>query len=277
MGSDIFSETLITGADGMVGSYIDFGIKTDRQSLDVTDPGEVIAAFKKHRPKVVIHLASETDVDRCERESERAYFVNSVGTYHVASAAKEIGAKLIYISTADVFDGKKKSPYNENDEPNPQSFYGRSKYLGELAVRGLLENHLILRVCWMMGGGPGKDKKFVAKIIEQLGNKEIFALDDHFGSPTFAKDLVHAIRILIKEDKKGLYHMANSGVASRCEMAKFIFDFLGGRANIQAVKSDFFKLPAARPKNGGLTSKLNLMRPWQEGLKEYLETEWKAS
>ena len=157
MKTDVFSETLITGAGGMVGGYADFGIKLDHRSLEIEDAAQVLSVVRKHRPKVILHLAAETDVDRAERAPAHAYSVNSAGAYHVAMAAREIGAKLIYISTAGVFDGEKDGPYGEQDRPNPQNYYGHSKYLGELAVVGTVEDHIIVRVCWMMGGGPGKD------------------------------------------------------------------------------------------------------------------------
>src|SRR3990167_5636218 len=141
------ADILITGADGMVGSYIDFGVKTDRTSLDVTNREQVMGIVKKFKPTVIIHLAALTDVDRCEREPELADQINAQGTYHMAIAAKEVGAKLIYISTAGVFDGIKKDPYTERDIPNPQNAYGRSKYRGEVFVQEMLEDYIIARVC----------------------------------------------------------------------------------------------------------------------------------
>ncbi len=272
-----FDKILITGANGMVGSYVDFGIKTDKRSLDITDLKEVLAVCRKYDPEAIIHLAAETDVDKCERDPEYAYFVNGIGTYNMAVAAKELGIKLVYISTAGVFDGTKESPYNEEDEPNPQNYYGHSKFLGELAVRGMLENYLILRVCWMIGGGPEKDKKFVAKIINQIKNKEvgeIRVVNDQIGSPTFGKDLLKGIKILLQKDKRGIFHMSNIGIVSRYDVAKFIVNALRPEVKVIPVESSYFNLDAKRIKNEGLVSKINLMRPWQEVLMEYLETEW---
>ena len=196
-----FDKILITGADGMVGSYVDFGVKTNRQSLDITDPKQTLSVIEKYKPEAILHLAAMTDVDQCERDPRSAYLANGIGAYHVALAAKRCGAKMIYISTAGVFDGEKNGPYTEEDVPNPQNYYGYSKFLGESAVRGVLEDCLIVRTCWMMGGGPAKDKKFVAKIIAQLAKpeiKEINAVNDQIGSPSYAKDLVAAIKELIR-------------------------------------------------------------------------------
>lgn len=231
-------------------------------------------AVKKFTPTVIIHLAALTDVDRCEREPELADQINAMGTYHMALAAKEVGAKLVYISTAGVFDGTKKDPYTERDIPNPQNAYGRSKYRGEVFVQEVLEDYLIARVCWMFGGGPVRDKKFIAKVIAQLDHKEIHAVDDQFGSPTFGKDLVAAIKTLILKDERGIVHLANKGVCSRFEYAKEIVKVAGGHADVIPVPASFFKLDAIRTANEGLASRLNLTRPWQEAVREYITTEW---
>lgn len=272
-----FSKSLITGANGMVGSYVDFGVKTDRRMMDVTDLKEVLRVCREHKPRAIIHLAAETDVDRCERDPEYAYMTNGVGTYHMALAARELDAKLIYISTAGVFDGVKseKEFYKEEDEPNPQNYYGRSKYLGELAVKGVLKNYIIARVCWMFGGGPEKDQKFTAKIIKQFNKEEIKAVDDQIGSPTFGKDLINAVKKLIEEDAVGTFNLANKGICSRYEFAKEIVNILNPAIKVMPAKMADFNFDASRTFNEGLVSKVDLMRPWQEALREYLETEWK--
>lgn len=276
--NDILADVLITGASGMVGSYVDFGIKTNRRSFDVTDLKEVLNFSREYKPKAIVHLAAETDVDRCERDPEYAYLVNSVGTYNMTVAARELGVKLIYISTAGVFDGEKDVPYEENDIPNPKNYYGHSKYFGELAVRGNLDNFIIARVCWMMGGGPTKDQKFVAKIIQQLrdpATKEIKAVTDQVGAPTYGKDLVGAIKKLILEDRRGIFHLANTGRATRYEVAAAIVRIMGLNTKVTPVDSSSFNLDAKRTKNEMLASREALMRPWEDALKEYLNQEWK--
>ncbi len=260
----------------MVGSYADFGIKTNRRSLDVIDLKEVLAVCKKYKPEAIIHLAAETDVDRCERDPEYAYTVNSIGTYNMAVAAKELGIKLVYVSTAGVFDGQKKTPYNEKDEPNPQNYYGRSKFLGELIIKGMLKDYIIARVCWMFGGGPEKDQKFVAKIIRQLDKKEIKVVTDQIGSPTFGKDLITSIKKLIKKDAKGIYNLANRDICSRYEFAEAIVKILKKNTKILPVKMNDFKMDAFRTYNESMVSKIKTQRNWQGALKEYLETEWKS-
>ena len=259
----------------MVGSYIDFGVKTDRKTLDITKLDEVRAAVRLHDPNIIIHLAALTDLDYCEKNPTEAYLVNSVGTYNIALVAREIGAKLVYISTAGIFDGKKKGYYSEGDPGNPQNHYGHSKYLGELAVQSLLKNYIIARVCWVFGGGPKEDKKFVSKIIAQFDKPEINALNDSWGSPTYGKDLIGALKKLIVKNAKGIYHLAGKGRGSRYDVAKFIVETLKSKSLVKAVDSSYFNLPARRVRNEALNSKVKLMRPWREALREYLETEWR--
>jgi dTDP-4-dehydrorhamnose reductase len=272
-----FDKVLITGADGMVGSYIDFGIKTNRQSLDITNPKQVLSAIEKYKPEAILHLAAMTDVDQCERNPSGAYLVNSIGAYYVALAAKRCGAKMIYVSTAGIFDGEKNGSYAEEDIPNPQNYYGYSKFLGEVAVRGVLEDCLIIRTCWMMGGGPAKDKKFVAKIIAQLTKpetREINAVSDQIGSPTYAKDLVAAIKELVRQDAKGIYHLVGAGTASRFDVAKKIVELVRSDVKVNPVPTSFFNLDAKRTVNEVLSSRVNLMRPWDEAVEDYIKLEW---
>ena len=272
----IFDETLITGADGMIGSYIDFGIRTNHRALDVTNLAEVMKVCNEHKPKLIIHLAAETDVDLCERDTTHAYNVNAIGTYHLATAAKALGAKLIYISTSGVFDGTKAEPYTEEDIPSPQDIYGHSKYLGELAVQGMLENYLILRICWVFGGGPSRDQKFIAKILRQLDQSVINVVADKRGSPTYGKDVVASIRQLVQEGKQGIFHMSNTGSPTRADIVREIVRITGSHAEVREVEPSFFAATYfERVNNESMVSKVSYMRPWQEALKEYIETEWK--
>ncbi len=270
-------KTLVTGSDGMVGSYVDFGIKTDRKTLDVTDLSAVMAAVQKYKPKVILHLAALTDLDIGEKNPTLAYHINTVGTYNVALAARATKAKLVYISSTGVFDGTKKGPYTEKDTANPQNYYGHSKYAGELIIQSMLKNYIIARACWMFGGGPTRDKKFIAKIVQQLKKSdvtEIKALVDVKGSPTYGKDLAAALKKLITRNAKGIFHLTNKGACSRFDVAKIIVETLKPSVKVVGVNGDYFNLPAKRVINESATSRVNLMRPWQDALEEYLETEW---
>lgn len=263
---------LITGGEGVLGSCFDFGMRMGKKDLDITDLNAVMNVCRDKKPKVIIHCAALTDLAFCEQNPEKAYLVNAVGTYHLALAAQQVGAKLVYVSTSDVFDGTKDEPYTEKDMANPTTVYGRSKHLGELAVRGTLENYLIVRISWMFGGGPGRDNKFVGNILRQKDAAEIRAVTDKRGSPSWAKDIAGAIEILVKEDVRGIQHVGG-GIATRYEMAQEIASIMGWQTNVVPVNSSEFVsvYPIGENQSMPLSS---YVRPWREGLREYMASEW---
>jgi dTDP-4-dehydrorhamnose reductase len=279
---------LVTGADGMVGTYFaklrtefDEALElTDIDSLDVTDWSAVrdrIAAPGRY--STVVHLAAETDVDGCEREPDRAFLTNAVGTHNVALACQSAGTVMVYTSTAGVFGGDGASgPFTEYDTPHPANTYGLSKLAGETHVTQLLNRFFIIRPGWMMGGNA-KDKKFVAKILMQVreGGGEIRAVIDKSGSPTYARELVLGIRDLLRSSRFGLYHMTNHGVCSRYDVATRIVRFLRADVRVVPVNSAHFPLAAPRANSEAMRN-LNLeligldrMSRWEDALDAYLE------
>ncbi len=278
---------LVTGANGMVGSY--FGPLTgefnepleltDIDTLDVRDLERVQQRLASHEYSAVIHLAAETDVDRCELEPDHSYRTNAIGTHNVALACQAAGAVLVYTSTAGVFGGDgAMGPFTEYDPPCPANVYGASKLAGELHVQRLLSRYFIVRAGWMMGGNS-KDKKFVSKILAQLksGRTEISAVDDKVGSPTFARELVLGIRDLLLSQRFGLFHMTNRGVCSRYDIARRIVEFLGSDAHVIPVKSTQFPLAAQRAHSEAMRNYnleltgMDRMSAWQDALDAYLE------
>ncbi|HSN74924.1 MAG TPA: dTDP-4-dehydrorhamnose reductase [Anaerolineae bacterium] len=278
---------LVTGAKGMLGTDLcrtlataghEF-LPTDIQEMDVRDRDLVQRTIADFRPDWVLHLAALTDVDGCEREPDEAFRTNTVGTQNVALACQAAGAGMLYVSTISVFDGSKCEPYMDFDTPNPQSWYSRSKYQGELIVEKLLERYYIVRAGWMFGGGP-EDKKFVAKIMELAGQRPMLTIvDDKFGSPTYTRDFAAGILQLLPTALYGAYHMVNTGgYCSRFEFARAILDYAGiTTCQIKPVNSAQFPLPAPRPRmeaarNLNLELRgLNWMRPWREALQEYVQ------
>lgn len=282
---------LVTGAAGAVGSYIRevfqdadltlTDIVEELPVLDVRDPDAVMRAVGDLRPNVVLHLAAATEVDRCEQEPDWAYHTNAIGTQNVALACQTYTSVLVYISTAGVFWGDKPEPYNEFDPPRPANIYGNSKLAGEQSVVSLLQRYYIVRAGWMIGGGK-KDKKFVGKIVRKIldGGRHLRVVDDKFGSPVYARDLLQGIRRLLNTDYYGLYHMVNTGMASRYQIALAIRDILERPdIEIEPVSSAFFPLPAPRGRSEAMRNYkldllgLNEMRSWQDALAEYLLTE----
>ncbi|MFA5097260.1 MAG: dTDP-4-dehydrorhamnose reductase [Candidatus Margulisiibacteriota bacterium] len=278
---------LVTGARGMVGSYVEevFDgeklVMTDIPEMDVTDKDKVFGLVSKHKPDFVLHLAAETNVDLCETQIDHAYRVNAMGAYYVALACKKYGAKMIHISTGGVFNGKGRYVNTEFDMPDPQNIYSKAKYEGERLIKDLLNDFYIFRAGWMIGGGPKLDKKFVGKMIELFGAKDnLEVVNDKFGTPTFAKDLLEGIKKIIKTGNYGLYHLGNSGGScTRYDIALEIAKIIGKKTQIIPVSSDRFPLPAPRAESEAMANyKLELMGQnpmpdWRKSLKAYI-SEW---
>ena len=293
-------KAFVTGAAGMLGSTLcpilrnrgyavyptDINV-SDRgmEYLDVKSFDQIKKYVEKVKPDIIMHLAAETDVDKCELEPDHAYLTNTIGTQNVALVCQRHEIDIVYISTIGVFDGTKLEPYTEFDEPNPINVYGRSKLEGEKIVKNLLRKYFIIRAGWMIGGGPEKDKKFVAKIVKQLdNNSKLKAVDDKLGSLTYTVDFSNCMLRLIETGYYGLYHCTNKGWASRYEVAKKIVEILGkDNVTIEPVSSAHFPLPAPRARSEmSRNYKLDLlgmnnMRTWQEALGEYVESHWKHS
>jgi dTDP-4-dehydrorhamnose reductase len=277
---------LVTGANGMVGSYFasqagEFDEPldlTDIETLNITELDAVERRIASGGYSTVVHLAAETDVDRCEREPEHAHRVNAIGTRNVASACRAAGIAMVYQSTGEVFGGDGAGgPFTELDEPCPANVYGASKLAGERNVEELLERHFIVRSAWMMGGCE-RDKKFVSKILAQVREgRDIHAVSDRIGTPTFAKELVLGIRDLLRSRRYGLYHMVNHGACSRYEMARHIVERLGASVAVIPVDSAQFPSSAPRASSEALRNfnlelaGMDRMSTWQGALDAYLE------
>jgi dTDP-4-dehydrorhamnose reductase len=294
------TRVLITGSGGMLGSavypaFVHAGhdvVATDlvprtvqglpMEHLDVRDYQAVEAAVTAYRPQLILHLAAETDLERCETDPDHAWVTNALGTQNVALVASTRGLPLVYISTAGVFDGQiTDRPYTEYDEPHPINVYGGSKFEGERIVRDLVRDHFIVRAGWMIGGSE-RDHKFVSKIIVQLreGATVIRAVADKLGTPTYTRDFAANLLLLVESPFTGLYHMTCEGSGSRYDVAREILNYLGrDDVQLEAVDSSVFAREyfAPRPvsemmRNYKLDLRgLNRMRPWREALYAYLD------
>jgi len=226
---------LVTGASGLLGSKIVEIAKNDYTviplhktkplhsnslKLDITSTAEVLNLFHKLKPYAVIHAASETNVDKCETQKEHAWKINVEGTRNVAAACKA-GAKLIYISTDYVFDGKKGN-YTEDDTPNPINYYAVTKLEGEKQVIQNCKNFAILRTSVLYGWHPLK-RNFATWVINELKqNKEITVVEDHYNTPTLADNLAEMAIETIPKDLQGVYHACGSERIGRYEFARQI-------------------------------------------------------
>jgi dTDP-4-dehydrorhamnose reductase len=287
---------LVTGAAGMLGSavlaaldntgaqVVRTDIKPGWLQLDVRDREAVAHVIGVFGPDLVIHLAAETSLEACEADPDHAWLTNATGTENVALAAANVGASLVYVSTAGVFDGTADRPYVESDGPSPINQYGLSKLRGEELVTKLCTRSFVVRAGWMMGGGR-LDHKFVGVILGQLrdGADTLFAVGDRFGSPTYATDFARCLLRLVDTEQYGLYHMVCGGGPCRVEVAAHILEVLDltDRVRLVTVGSDHFRdrYPVARPRSEVLHNAalealgINLMRPWNLAITEYLRDE----
>lgn len=286
---------LVTGANGMLGSAVipallDAGhevlasdiVNHNLYHLDVRDPDAVLAYSSWFKPDLVAHLAAETSLEVCEDNPDHAWLTNALGTRNTAIACRKLGVPMAYISSAGVFDGEQDDPYTEFDVPAPINVYGASKYEGELFVQQWVPEHFIVRAGWMMGGGEGKDHKFVSHILHQLdaGSTLIHAVADKFGTPTYAPDFAKCFETLVTSERYGTYHMASPGKPSRLDVALAIVELLGyaDEVTVRACSSSHFQAAffAPRPTSECMRNYVldlegrNTMRPWREALADYL-------
>lgn len=277
---------LVTGSLGTVGSYVPAIFTTDelfltsRKDLDITNRKQVLEIITKVHPDVVIHLAAKTNVDECQRNKREAKLVNSSGTMNLAKACKINNSILIYISTGAVFNGKNKF-FTENSRPSPINYYGKTKLLGEQAIKKSGCKYIIIRAGWIIGGGK-QEKKFISYILKQIedGQKELKVINDKFGTITSAKELVKNIKYLLKAGQHGTFHFASLGSCSRFEIAEYVVKLLKKDVTVKPVSSITFqkKFSAPRPENEILKSiKLpsKHFRSWQKSLRDYILSEIK--
>ncbi|MFP3897444.1 MAG: dTDP-4-dehydrorhamnose reductase, partial [Anaerolineales bacterium] len=264
----------ITGSRGQLGSALQ-RISVEHEVLglvrpmhDITDMDAIGMAIREFVPDIVIHAAAMTDVDGCERDPEAARRVNVLGTRNVAVAAQQVDAKLVYISTDYVFDGRKAAPYWEYDDVNPLSVYGRTKWLGEEIVRRFSSRYYIVRTAWLYGEGEDNFVGTVLRLARERGS--LHMVTDEVGSPTFVLDLAQAILKLLETFAYGTYHLSNAGTCSRYQWAREILD-IAGRDDVRLIPSQNYERLAQVPKRVVLrnvcAAELGItMRSWREAL-----------
>ncbi|MFA6215176.1 MAG: dTDP-4-dehydrorhamnose reductase [Patescibacteria group bacterium] len=271
---------LILGAKGMLGQQLAqaFADKNpvlwDRADLDITDEMQVKEKLTALKPTLIINAAAYTDVDCAEKNIELANSINGLAIGYLAKAAKELGAVLVHYGTDYVFDGSKKEGYNETDLPNPISAYGRSKLLGERLLQQNGEMYYLIRSSWLFGEfGP---KNFVNRILTKAEKeRKLKVVNDHFGRPTYAKDLAKKTREIIDQQLPcGIYHFTNStkpGGITWYDFAKKAVELRGLKTKVVPCSSTEFPQPAKRPQFAALNNtKTEPLQSWEEALREYL-------
>lgn len=274
---------LITGGNGQLGMEIrhlfdDKNIKYDAPSssvLDITKYEDVQNYMKNLNPDFVIHCAAYTAVDKAESDVSKSYLVNATGTENIALAAKNVKAKVIYVSTDFVFDGTKKvGEYETTDETNPLNIYGKSKLEGEKAIQKYLDEFYIVRTSWVFGKYGNNFVKSMQKLAEN--NKVLTIVNDQVGRPTSTKTLSEFILYLYETlPDPGIYHLSNDGSCSWYEFAKEILKNEKD-IDVQPISSENYPQAAKRPsysvmslektKNTGFS-----IPSWKEALADYLK------
>lgn len=269
---------LLTGGNGQLGTELrhlldEKGLKyvsTDAQEMDITDEKATLAFIQELKPTVIYHCAAYTAVDKAEDEGkELDEKINVNGTENVAKAAKAVGAKFVYISTDYVFDGtKKEGVYKETDKPNPQNEYGRTKLLGEQAVKDLLDEYFIIRTSWVFGK-YGHNFVYTMKRLAQT-HPRLTVVDDQYGRPTWTRTLAEFMVYIIENNADyGIYHLSNENSCSWYEFAKEILKETD--VEVAPVTSAEYPQKAKRPQYSvlDLTKAKNtgfVIPTWEEAL-----------
>jgi dTDP-4-dehydrorhamnose reductase len=252
---------------------------------DITKIDDLITVFKQINPWLVIHAAAFTNVDLAESEQDKARAVNVQGSENLAKICSQFKAKLVFISTDYVFDGKKKAPYLTTDQTCPVNFYGQTKLAAEKAISSILDEYLIVRTSWLFGV---HGKNFVKAIrTKAVKDGKLYVVNDQIGSPTYSVSLAQALALLIKKifsennnpENYGIYHVTNSGQCSWYDFAGLILEFSNIKAELEPVGTDFAKRAAKRPEFSVLDkSRFKAVAQtelcsWQDALRQYLKQE----
>jgi dTDP-4-dehydrorhamnose reductase len=270
LGSDLCIELIATGHD-----VVQSDISPDTTMLDITNPQSIKDVLEDKLPAWVINCAAYTKVDVCETDEKAATLLNGTAPGYLAAECSRLGIKLVHISTDYVFDGTKEGPYSEDDPVNPINAYGRGKLIGEQAIIRNMKDFCIIRTQWLFGSNGPNFVDTILKLAKERGSIDV--VNDQFGSPTYSKDLSKAIRLLIENDSRGIFHVCNRGKASWFDLAKKAIELSLVSATVNPVSTDKFPRPARRPAKSILSTKKftqttgKIMPPWQIAIQEYLK------
>lgn len=280
---------LVTGVKGQLGfdvcrelkerGYTNF-LGIDRDELDITDEKAVHKFINEYKPDVVFHNAAWTAVDKAEQMPDAVYAVNALGPKYIAEACKEVGAKMVYISTDYVFDGKGDKFFEVDDEKSGLSVYGKTKAQGEDFVIDALKEYFIIRISWVFGINGNNFIKTMLKLAD-AGKTELNVVCDQIGSPTYTYDLSKLMCDMIETDKYGIYHATNEGICSWAEFAQEIFKITNKKVIVHPVTTEEYKkmVPsqADRPLNSRMSKEsltkagFKKLSSWQDATRRYIE------
>lgn len=274
---------LVTGASGQLGYDVERELErrgiehlgTLSRELDITDRAAVEHLMQSYRPDAVVHCAAYTKVDLAEDEPERCWAVNADGTRNLAAACREIGAKMLYISTDYVFPGTGERSYETGDPTGPVNTYGRSKLAGELAVQSLLEKYFIVRISWVFGKNGNNFVKTMLRLAETKA--ELSVVCDQIGSPTYTADLAPLLCDMVQTERYGVYHATNEGMCAWSEFAEAIFELAGRQVVVHPIPTSAYPTRAVRPLNSRMSKErlrdngFQELPEWKNALARYLK------
>jgi dTDP-4-dehydrorhamnose reductase len=278
---------LVTGANGQLGQSLQFisgkytdidFIFCDSSTLDITNLNNIKQVFKQFKPNYCVNAAAYTAVDKAESELEKAHLINAIGAQNIAEVCKETNCILLHISTDFVFDGTKKTPYTEEDQPNPTGIYGQTKLDGEKAIQSTFDSYYIIRTSWVYSQFGSNFMKTMLRLASERDSLSV--VNDQIGTPTHAVDLAECLVKIIKTNNQqpstnnfGIYNFSNEGQCSWYDFAKKIFEINNININLQPIPTASYPTPAQRPSYSVLDkSKIKKVFgveivDWQESLK----------
>lgn len=251
----------------------------DRQSLDITDAARVEDLIANADPQVVLNAAAYNQVDIAEREPFAAFQTNALAVRNIAMACRQTDARLVHYSTDYVFDGTKRSPYDETDWPHPLGAYAVSKLAGEHYAQAYLDNVLIIRVSGVFGpGGMFTARGNFVELMLRLATSPnpIRVVEDHVASPTYAPAIASRTAEMVDRNLRGLFHLGGGEAISWYHYARLIFELAGVSPALQATDEREYRTAARRPKYSALSNgKLEAagiepMPPLREAVRDYL-------
>ena len=289
---------LLTGKNGQVGFELQRAlaplgevIAVDQTECNLADQNAIRSLVGEIRPDIIVNPAAYTAVDKAESEPDIAFAINGVAPGVLGEEAAKINALVVHYCTDYVFDGVKQTFYTEDDLPNPQSVYGKSKLAGEQALRQRIKNHLVFRTSWVFGAHGNNFAKTMLKLAAERESLNVVA--DQFGAPTSAALIADVTAQIVGQYQRqgrqdfpfGLYNLVAGGETTWCDFAKTVIKAAhdAGKPlklnpeNIRPITTAEYPLPAPRPANSRLaTHKLEKtfglrLPPWQEGLNHVLQ------
>lgn len=276
-------KVLVTGVTGQLGYDVARELEkrhieykgTGSRNMDISDAEAVKRVITAYHPDAIIHCAAYTAVDKAEDDYGRAMDVNAKGTLAIAKAAKEIDAKMLYISTDYVFNGQGTEPFTVDTATAPLNVYGLTKLFGEEAVQMELSKYFIVRISWVFG----KNGNNFIKTMLRLGqtHEELTVVSDQWGSPTYTADLAPLLCDMMNTDAYGIYHATNEGITNWAEFAAYIMEQAHLSCKVRPIPSSDYPTKAVRPLNSRLDKSsldkagFSRLPDWKGALRKYLK------